>query len=57
MKKAIVLKALNNLKDDFDVEQLIEQMFFIEKIEKGLSDVKEGRVLSYKETKRRFSNK
>jgi predicted transcriptional regulator len=41
------LKAGKGVKVDID-------KFFIERIEKGLKDVEEGRVLSYEEAKQKF---
>ncbi|WP_156088757.1 hypothetical protein [Mucilaginibacter pedocola] len=57
MKKAVVLEALDSLDDEFEAEEFIERIFFIEKIEKGLLDAKEGRVISYEEAKRRFADR
>ncbi|MFD1258144.1 hypothetical protein ACFQ3S_15155 [Mucilaginibacter terrae] len=57
MKKQIVLEALNTLDDNFDTEQLVERLLFIEKVEKGLQDVSEGKVVSMDEVKTRFVEK
>ena len=54
MKKALVIETLSSFDDEFDAEKLIERLLFIEKVEKGLEDVKEGRVLDIKDAKQKF---
>jgi hypothetical protein len=44
MKKSIVIETLNSFEDEFDIEKFIERLFFVEKIEKGLNDIQEGRI-------------
>jgi hypothetical protein len=57
MKKAVVIETLSSFDDEFDAEVLIERLLFIEKVEKGLKDVKEGRVLDINEARQKFSEK
>lgn len=57
MKKALVIETLSSFDDEFDAEKLIERLLFIEKVEKGLDDVKEGRVIDYKNAKQNFFTK
>lgn len=57
MKKTTVLETLDSFEDEFDTEKLIERLLFVEKVEKGLQDVKEGRVMDYKDVKRKFADK
>ena len=57
MKKTMVIETLNSFDDEFDAEQLIEQLLFIEKVEKGLQDVKENRVIDIDSAKQKFVNK
>ncbi len=57
MKKHQVLDTLNSLPDEFDAEQLIERIIFIDKVEQGLADAKEGRVISLDEARQRFQDK
>ena len=40
--------------DEFETEKLVERLLFVEKIEKGLKDVEEGRVMDFKEAKQKF---
>ena len=53
----MVLETLTSFDDEFDAEKLIEQLLFIEKVEKGLADVKEGRVIDYEKVKQKFTDK
>lgn len=57
MKEQIVIEALNLLDDNFDTEQLIEKLLFIEKVEKGLQDTREGKVVNFDKVKQQFINK
>lgn len=54
MKKALVIETLSSFDDEFDAEKLIERLLFVEKVEKGLEDVKEGRVVDYNTVKKRM---
>ena len=57
MKKNQVIDTLNTLPDEFDAEQLIERLIFIEKVGQGMKDAKEGNVISLDEAKQRFRDK
>ena len=57
MKKHTVIETLDSFEDEFDSEQLIEKLLFVEKVEKGLKDGEEGRVLDYEEAKQKFFDK
>jgi hypothetical protein len=57
MKKAVVIETLSAFDDEFDPEVLIERLLFIEKVEKGLHDVKENRVLDFNDVKQKFYTK
>lgn len=57
MKKNQVLDTLNSLPEEFDAEQLIERIIFIDKVEQGLKDGREGKVMSLDEAKQRFQAK
>jgi len=47
MKKEKVLQTLDSLTDDFKAEELIEKLFFIEKVEQGLKNVENGKEKSF----------
>ena len=57
MKKTVVLDTLTSFDDEFDVEKLIERLLFIEKVEKGLKDIEDGKVLNFIDAKQKFINK
>jgi hypothetical protein len=57
MKKNTVIETLDSFEDEFDAEKLIEKLLFVEKIEKGIKDIEEGKVLDFKEAKQKFFDK
>ena len=57
MKKHTVIETLESFEDEFDAERLIEKLLFVEKVEKGLKDAEEGKVLDFKEAKQKFFDK
>lgn len=50
-----VRKILNQIPDDSSLEDIQYHIYVREKIEKGLHDIKEGRVLSQEEVEKRMS--
>ena len=38
MKKHKVIETLDYLPDEFDVEELVKKLLFVEKVEKGIHD-------------------
>jgi hypothetical protein len=57
MNKNRVIETLESLPDEFETEALIEKLLFIEKVEKGMKDVSEGKTISLQEAKNRFETK
>ena len=57
MKKSKVIETLDTLPEDFKAEELIERLIFIDKVEKGLQEVEEGRTISLEEAKERVRKK
>lgn len=51
MKKSTVIESLNKLPDEFSIDEIIERLIIIEKIEKGREDVKNGRVNTEEQAK------
>lgn len=51
MEKKKALEAIQELPENFDLEVLIERLIFIEKVEKGLDQVKDGKVISHEQLK------
>ena len=44
-------KTINNLPDSFTIDELIDQLIFIEKVEEGLQQSKEAKVVSNEDVK------
>jgi hypothetical protein len=51
MKKASVIESINQLPDEFSTEEIIERLIVIEKIEKGLEEIKHGNVNTEEQAK------
>jgi hypothetical protein len=54
MTKDIVTKAIKNMPQEFEVDDFIERLVFMEKVEQGLNDVKDGRTITHSEMKQRI---
>ncbi|MEO1053491.1 MAG: hypothetical protein AAFX87_22845 [Bacteroidota bacterium] len=57
MNKAKVIETLDKLPEEFSTEELMDKLLFVEKVEKGLEDVEQGKVISLDEAKERIKNK
>ena len=57
MKKYKVIETLDYLPDEFDVEELVEKLLFVEKVEKGIQDAEEGKVMSLTEARQKMERK
>lgn len=44
-------KTINNLPDSFTIDELIDQLIFIEKVEEGLKQSEEGKIVSNEDVK------
>jgi hypothetical protein len=44
-------QSIENLPDSFTIDELIDQLIFIEKVEEGLKQSKEGKVISNDDVK------
>jgi predicted transcriptional regulator len=53
--KQRAIKAIQILPDDSSYEDIMERLYFMQKVETGLKDVEEGRVVSHEEVKKRLS--
>ena len=54
MTKHQVVDSLKNFPEKFSVEQLIEKLIFIEKVEEGLSQSKNNETVSMEDAKKRL---
>ena len=55
IKKEQILQTIDQFPDDIPLEDFIERLVVIQKIDKGLEDIKEGRVYSHKEAKKKLN--
>lgn len=51
MKRDKVIETVNEFPKEFDLEELMEKLVFIDKVEKGLLQADEGRTLPHSEVK------
>lgn len=51
MKKENVLEVVSELPKEFELEQLIEKLIFIDKVEQGIAQVKQKKTISHKKVK------
>jgi len=51
LTKEILNKTINTLPDSFTIDELIDQLIFIEKVEEGLKQSYEGKVISNEDVK------
>jgi hypothetical protein len=57
MKKYKVIETLDYLPDEFDIEELVEKLLFVEKVEKGIQDAEEGKLMSLLEARQKMKSK
>ena len=57
MKKTKVKETLDKLPDEFSTKELMDKLLFIEKVEQGLMDVEEGRVISLDKARKSIDKK
>ena len=55
MRKSTVIESINNLPDEFSIDEIIERLIIIEKIEKGRQEVKDGKVNTEDQAKAKLS--
>ncbi len=51
MKKEQVIETVSELPQEFELDVLLEKLVFIEKVEKGLKQIKEGKTKTHEEVK------
>ena len=51
MTKGKVIESIKELPEDFDLDQLLEKLVFVEKIEKGLAQVKHEKIVPHENVK------
>ena len=51
MKRDKAIKAISELPSEFNLDELIDRLIFIEKVEKGMDQIKEGKTKIHQEVK------
>lgn len=54
MKKTQILETLQDMPDEFSVDDLIERLLILQKIEEGQRQIKEGKSYSEEEAKKKM---
>jgi predicted transcriptional regulator len=55
MKKSTVIEALNEFPQKFDLDELLERLIVIEKIDAGLEEANSGEIISHDKVKKMVS--
>ena len=51
MKREKVIDAVKELPQEFDLEELMEKLIFVEKVEQGLKQLEEGKTVDHAQVK------
>ena len=51
MKKKVAIDSINEMPQDFELEELIERLVVIDKVEQGKKDVKNGDSFTHEEAR------
>ena len=51
MKRDKAIETVKELPNEFDLEELIEKLVFVEKVEKGLKQLDEGKAIAHESVK------
>jgi predicted transcriptional regulator len=51
MKRDKVIEAVNELPQEFDLDELIEKLVLVEKVELGLKQLAEGKTVPHEQVK------
>lgn len=51
MKRDKAIETIKELPHEFDLDDLIERLIFVEKVEKGLEQLDEGKTVSHEKVK------
>jgi hypothetical protein len=57
MKKHKVIETLDQLPEEFNLEDLVEKLLFIEKVEKGIQEANRGKTMALFEAKNKLEEK
>ncbi|MEI8048223.1 MAG: hypothetical protein WCI92_12640 [Bacteroidota bacterium] len=54
LTKTSVIKTITSLPDNFSIDELVDKMILLEKIERGIQDADKGKVISETELEKRM---
>ncbi|WP_420583206.1 hypothetical protein [Reichenbachiella sp.] len=54
MNKQIAIDSLKDMPQDFELDELIERLIVLDKIEKGRKDVNNGKIFSHDDAKNKL---
>jgi hypothetical protein len=57
MKRQTAINTINELPKEFQLEDLVEKLFFIEKVQKGLEQAKKGKGVAHDKVIDQFRKK
>lgn len=52
--KRSAIEVIENLPDDSSFEDIMERLYFLQKVEAGIKDIEEGNIVSHEEVKKRL---
>ena len=55
LKKETVIQTIEQLGGQFSIDELLDRLIFLNKVEEGLEDIKNGKVLSEDQARERLS--
>lgn len=55
LTKEKLKKTIDSLPDEFTIEDVIEELIVVDKIEQGLKDAKEGKVYTTEDAKQKLN--
>ena len=51
MKREKAIETINEFPQEFELEELFERLLFVDKVEKGLEQIEDGKTVSHEEVK------
>lgn len=57
MRKSKIIETVNDFPKELDLDELLEGLIFIDKVEKGLTEVEEGKVVKHSAVEGYFKKK
>lgn len=52
--KQLAIEVIESLPEDASLDDVMERLYFIAKVQRGLTQIEEGRVVPHEQVKRRF---